>query len=118
MIKRLAILMMISLPALAGPRADTFIVSMMDRKVQVISPESVKGTFTVVVENKSLSKLVGKFSTLEGALKYISVESGASETVEITHRPGTKVFFVPMSPAFQEIELIVGKKEYEIPSQK
>lgn len=118
---RFLLLIFLLLPALswtANSRQNTFIVSMMDRRVHVISPESISATFSVIVENKSLSKLVGKFATDEGALKYISLESGATETVEIIHKSGTKVFFVPMSPAFQEVELIVGKKEYEIPSQK
>jgi hypothetical protein len=118
MIKIAVIVLLTSIISLGAGRSDTFIVSMLDRKVHVISPDKVQGTFTVIVENKSLSKLVGKFSTPEGALKYVSVESGATETVEITHKSGSKVFFVPLSPAFQEIELIVGKKEYEIPSEK
>lgn len=112
-------LVFISLSALAKTTInDGFIVEFMDRKVHVISPERVKGTFVVIVENKSLSSLVAKFSTPEGAIKYISVGSGVSETIEMTHKLGSKIFFVPLSPAFQEIELIVGKKEYEIPSQK
>ncbi len=118
MMKLIGLLLLIPIFCLAESRPDTFIVSMMDRKVQVISPEKIRDIFSVVVENKSLSKLVAKFSTEEGTIKFISIESGKTETVEIKHNNGAKVFFVPLSPAFQEIELIVGKKEYEIPSQK
>ncbi len=115
------LILVLLLPVLVfamNAKPNTFIVSMMDRRVQIISPEKISATFTVIVENKSLSKLIGKFSTPEGALKYISIESGATETIEIVHKIGTQIFFVPLSPAFQEVELIVGKKEYEIPSQK
>lgn len=118
MMKWLFLLMLLPQLGFAVTRTGIFVVSMHDRKVHVISPEKVQGTFSVIVENKSLSKLVGKFATPEGALKYVSLESGSTETVEITHKSGSKVFFVPLSPAFQEIELIVGKKEYEIPSEK
>ena len=118
MTKFFLIMALLSNLAWGQSKSDTFIVEMMDRKVKVISPEKVKSTFIVIVENRSLSNLVAKFSTEAGALKYVSIESGKAETVEIIHRSGNKIYFVPLSPAFQEIELVAGKKEYEIPSQK
>ena len=51
-------------------------------------------------------------------LKFVSIKSGLSEAVEIENKSAENVFFVPVSPAFQEVELVFGKKVYEIPSKK
>ena len=86
--------------------------------MKVLSPEKKKPFFTVLVENRSLSDQVAKFMTKGKNLKFVSVPSGKSETVEIENKTEGAVYFVPLSPAFQDVELIFGKKAYEIPSKE
>jgi hypothetical protein len=86
--------------------------------MNVLSPEKKKNMFTVIVENRSLSDQVGKFTVGNKILKFVSVDSGKSETVEIENKSNTPVVFVPVSPAFQEVPLLFGKKAYEIPSKE
>jgi hypothetical protein len=97
---------------------EAFIVQIQDRSMNVISPETKRNLFSVVVENRSLSDQVGKFIAGGKILKFVSVKSGKSETVEIENKTSTNVTFVPVSPAFQEVELLFGKKAYEIPSKE
>jgi hypothetical protein len=104
--------------AWAQVKPETFVVQINDRSLSVNAPANKKNTFSVVVENRSLSDQLGKFIVQGKLLKYISVKSGQTESVEIENKSTTNVFFVPVSPAFQEAELIFGKKAYEIPSKE
>lgn len=114
------VFLLLVLPALSvsAAKTETFIIQVMDRKISVISPENERKLFSVIVENRSLSDQVARFESKGKLLKYISIPSGRSESIEIENTAGTPVVFVPVNPAFQEVELIFGKKAYEVPSQK
>ena len=103
---------------IAQPKVETFVVQVKDRSMAVLSPKTKKTIFTVLVENRSLSDQIGKFTVEGKLLKFISVKSGETESVEIENKASANVVFVPVSPAFQEVELIFGKKAYEIPSKE
>ncbi len=115
---KIGLLFFIPLFAQAAENSLAFIVKIQDRSMSVESPEKKKNQFTVIIENQSLSTQIGKFMVKEKNLKFISVESGHSETVEIENKTADSVVFMPVSPAFQEVELLFGKKAYEIPSKE
>lgn len=116
--KLLLVLIFLSGLALAQPQTETFVIQIKDRSLSIISPDKRKPLYTVLVENRSLSDQLGKFMVQGKILKYVSVKSGMTEPVEIENKTNANVLFVPVSPAFQEIELLFGKKAYEIPSKK
>ena len=103
---------------LAQVKSDTFMVVINDRSMSILSPEKKKDFYSVIVENRSLSDQVAKFTVEKKLLKYVAVKSGKSETVEIENKSNASVFFVPVSPAFQDAELQFGKKAYEVPSKE
>ncbi len=113
-------LFLLFLPFLAFSQVKTqgFIIQVNDRSVYVLSPEKKNALFSVIVENRSLSDQVGKFIVGSKILKFVSVASGKTETVEIENKSQSPVVFVPVSPAFQEVPLLFGKKAYEIPSKE
>lgn len=115
---RIFLLLLFPLLISAQSKVETFIIQVQDRSMKVLSPKKKKSIMTVLVENRSLSDQVGKFMIEGKNLKFVSVPSGKSETVEIENKSGATVYFVPLSPAFQEVELIFGKKAYEIPSKE
>ena len=102
----------------AAPVTEAFVVQINDRSMSVLSPTKKKDFFSVIVENRSLSDQVAKFTVGKKLLKYVAVKSGKSETVEIENKSSTPVTFVPVSPAFQDVELQFGKKAYEVPSKE
>lgn len=111
-------LIMISGPLFAQVKTDTFIIQIKDRSMNILAPEKKREFYPVTVENLSLSDQLGKFTVQGRLLKYIKVKPGKSETVEIENKSAAPVVFVPVSPAFQEVELTFGKKAYEIPSKE
>ncbi len=101
-----------------GASADeAFRLELHDRKLVVRSPVKVGPQFSVIVENQSVSAVLGKFSSGEEDLRFVRVAPASSQTVEFAVKSGAKVFFRPLAPAFQEVELVAGKKTYEIPPQ-
>lgn len=99
-------------------KSEAFIIQIFDRSMKVVSPEKSRPLFSVIVENQSLSDQVGKFVVNGKILKFVSVRSGKSTTVEIENKTASPVAFVPVSPAFQDVTLLFGKKVYEIPSKE
>lgn len=112
------LLFLIPVVGFAQPKKEGFVIQINDRSMAVLSPDKSRPLFSVLLENRSLSDQVGKFTIGNKILKFVSVKSGKSEAVEIENKSSATVVFVPVSPAFQEVPLIFGKKAYEIPPKK
>lgn len=104
-----------SLNSFAQEYSDSFLITILPDKVKVISPEKKKSEVTVVIENKSLSTINAKIATISKNVKFVTIPSREKETVSIKIDQAQGLKFVPISPAFQEIELIFGRTSYEIP---
>ncbi|HXH30533.1 MAG TPA: hypothetical protein VNJ01_06955 [Bacteriovoracaceae bacterium] len=111
-------LLLLPMLAFAQVKPESFIIQISDQSMNVLSPPAHRTTFSVIVDNRALTDQVGKFTVLGKNLKFISVKTGQTETIEIENKSSDPVVFVPVSPAFQEVELLFGKKAYEIPSKK
>lgn len=105
--------------ALAIETLDGFLVSAYDDRFKVISPEKFKPTMEVVIENKTLVRLIGKLVINHSTnASFVSVEPEKFQKANVKLKKGDVLHFVPLSPAFQEVELIVGNKNYDIPPKK
>ncbi|MBC7428642.1 MAG: hypothetical protein H7336_08535 [Bacteriovorax sp.] len=112
-------LFQVSSKAFAIESLDGFLVSAYDDRFKVISPEKFKPVMEVVVENKTLVRLIGKLIVnKQASVNYISVEPEKYQKTNVKLKKGDVLHFIPLSPAFQEVELIVGNKIYEIPPRK
>jgi hypothetical protein len=113
------ILFSVSMKVHAIESLDGFLVSAYDDRFKVISPEKFKAQMEVIVENKTLVRLVGKLIINKQAnVVYISVDPEKFQKTNIKLKKGDILHFIPLSPSFQEVELIVGNKIYEIPPRK
>jgi len=101
----------------AEEHSEAFILKIKDRAIVVTSPLVSKKRFSVILENLSLTKQIGKFSLKDKNLKFVSVLPGQTETVEIENNSDEIVHFIPLSPSFQDVNLTFGKKAYEIPAK-
>ncbi len=105
--------------AFAIESLDGFLVSAYDDRFKVISPEKFKPTMEVIVENKTLVRLVGKLTINHSTnVTFLSIDSEKYQKANVKLKKGDLLHFVPLSPAFQEVELIVGNKNYDIPPKK
>ena len=95
-----------------------FILKLTDKGISVQSPDKTMKIFSVIIENHSLTDQVAKLVVGNDLVKFIRIDSGKSQTVEIDNKTAKSIFFVPVSPSFQEVELKFGKKQYEVPAQR
>ncbi len=92
---------------------------MFGEYVKVVSPQNYTDDTSVIVENKTLSRIYGKVVTHNGRLiSFFSVPETKFKTIGLKLNPGERAFVVPLSPAFQSFELKFGNLSYEIPSKK
>lgn len=112
-------LFLISFKLHAIESLDGFLVSAYDDRFRVISPEKFKPSMEVIIENKTLVRLIGKLTVNRSTnASFISVDPEKYQKAIVKLKKGDVLHFVPLSPAFQEVELIVGNKNYEIPPKK
>jgi len=114
---RFLLFVSLSLFASSVSAVEAFKIELHDRRIKVEAPSKVTGQYAVIVENLSLSDVAAKFHAAGKDLKFVNIKSGSSRTVEFKHAGKEAVFFRPLAPAFQEIELVAGKKVYEIPAK-
>lgn len=100
---------------------SSFVVTVMDYSMRVVSPDASlkkEKTLSVIIENKTISKLIGKVEQAGKAVQFISLAPNSFQSVEFANIRGEQVQFIPLAPAFQEALLEVGQKSYEIPPQR
>lgn len=113
------IIFLFSYHSVSYERSDAFIVTAYSDKIAIVAPPKFDPKLNVIVVNKTLIKLLGKIETGSGkVLAYISVPSGKSQSIEVGTKLKEQVFFIPMAPAFQRVQLNVGSKPYEIPPKE
>ncbi len=111
--------LLISTKVLAIESLDGFLVSAYDERFRVISPEKFKANMEVIIENKTLVRLIGKLVlNNKENVSFLSVDSEKYQKAVVKLKKGDILHFIPLTPAFQEVELIVGNKTYEIPPKK
>lgn len=111
----------------AQERASAFIITAHGDYYKVLGPSELVGlsnitkerTVAVIIENKTLSKLVGKIeSGKKDQVEFVTIEAGDSKSIDLMLKKDHKYYFYPLSPAFQRVELMIGKKAYEIPAKR
>jgi hypothetical protein len=105
--------------AFAIESLDGFLVTALDDRFKVVSPLKYKADMEVIVENKTLVRLIGKvIINNQKSVQYVSVDPEKYQKLIVKIKKGDILHFVPLTPAFQEVELIIGNKIYEIPPKK
>ena len=99
--------------------ADTFIIKAYDHRFKVLSPVKYKKNLSIIIYNKTLSKLTGHVkSSHSDKIQYVSIEPSKSKSLKINMDKGELFWFTPISPSFQEVVLDLGKRSYEIPEKR
>ncbi len=103
----------------SAQQLEAFKVTILDRKILVISPRKYHPHITLIIENKTLVNQLAKIITKERrVLKYLTLKSGGFLSVNIHPKKGERLFFFPISPGLQKVELKIGSAPYEIPPKR
>jgi hypothetical protein len=120
---RILVFILMLIPGLGftdtGRTSDAFLVTVFETYVSVVSPAAKKDKLSVIIENKTLTSIHGKFTDKEGkTLEHITIGPKSFEVRDLNTSQSDLTYFVPLSPPGQEVELVLGKKSYEIPQKK
>lgn len=103
----------------ARETSESFIINIYDTYVKVVSPNSASDKVAIIFKNETLSKLRGVIKKRESNYTmHITVDASKFKSVEVPYASNDSLYFQSLAPAFQEVDLIIGKKTYEIPSKK
>lgn len=104
----------------SAQRADSFIISAYSDHYKVLAPTSTAKNISIIIENKMLVNLIGRVESSKGALiENIRVPAGEYRTIDLKTSYANEVYsFIPLSPAFQSVELKIGQEAYEIPAKR
>ena len=109
----------LSLNATAVERSDAFIVKVFEKSIKVLAPKKDDRKTSVIVENKTLVNCLAKIIRSSGeVIDFVSIKPGKFKVVEVRRKKREVLYFVPISPPFQKIELVTGRRPYEIPPQR
>lgn len=112
-------LLLTSFKAASVERADAFIVKIFEKSIKVLAPKKDERKVSIIVENKTLVKALTKIERASGkVVEFVSVEPGKFKVVSIKRKKREVLYFTPISPPFQKIELVTGRRPYEIPPQR
>lgn len=103
----------------AVERSDAFIVKIYEKSIKVLAPKKDERTTTAIIENKTLVNCLAKIVRKSGkVIDFVSVKPGKFKVVKISRKKREVIYFIPISPPFQKIELVTGRRPYEIPPQR
>jgi glycerol-3-phosphate responsive antiterminator len=111
-------LLLFSITSWAYEKADAFIVTAQPDHYAVLSPVQIKSKIGLIIQNKTLSKIIGKLITEDEEILDITIKSGKTKSVEFKYSKNNKYYFLPIFPPFQKIELKRGERSYEVPAKR
>lgn len=115
----LALQTLVGSSALASKTNESFLVTVGDRKISVVSPEKPVKIVTIVVKNDTFDRIISEIKTDSKTLKRFTLEPSGKKgavyslTVDISKTSG--LHFVSIAPPFQEVPLAFSPETYEIP---
>lgn len=102
----------------ASEKVDSFILKFYPNKVVVLSPANITKYLSLIIENKTLAKVVGRIEDNYGNIRdAISVGANGTLSRPLKMQKSDNLFFIPLSPAFQAVPLKIGSRPYEIPPE-
>jgi hypothetical protein len=98
--------------------SETFKVEFLDKETKIISPKKFQKKLSVIVTNKSLSKIIFKTLKETGeSLGFYILNPKQFQSVDLNFSYKTEEFYlIPYAPPSQKIILKIGQDAYEIPS--
>lgn len=103
--------------------SESFEILAYDAVVKVSSPMKFSEKSGVVITNETNNDLYVKIENRPiipnaqeiDSSNYLTIKSHQSKGMELEFRTDRRYYIIPLSPSFQEIELVFGNKTYEIP---
>ena len=113
------LILILNTPVHSYERSDAFVVRLYDKRIRVLAPKKFDPSISVIVENKTLVKSISRIEKEGGVvIQHFSVMPGSFKAIDLKIKKGEVIYLVPLSPPFQRVELVTGRRPYEIPAKR
>jgi hypothetical protein len=110
-------LLMISYPAFSQ-FTDSFIVDVSDRRIKVTSPLKKIDIVSIIIRNRTFEKVISELRSDKKVLKRFVLKPEGKEVIQVNFSKVKALYYVPVSPPFEAVELMFKQRPYEIPPKK
>ncbi len=101
-----------------GKYTPSFIVNVGDRSISVTSPKEKVKIASVIIINDTLDKIVSELRSNDRVLKRFVLRPQGKEVFQVSFESVNKIYYVPIAPPFESVELKFSQRSYEVPEKK
>lgn len=109
---------MTSMSLYAQENSDSFLVTIDDDKIRVVSPKTKKKIVGIIVKNNTFDDIRSEIATEKKVLKRFNLKSQSSASMQVNYSKLKTLYYVSIAPPFQAVELKFSQRPYEIPEKK
>lgn len=96
----------------------SFIVEVNDRSIKVTSPLKKLDTVSIIVKNNTFDKIISELRSEKKVLKRFVLKPEGKEVIQVNYSKVKTLFYVPVAPPFEAVELKFKQRPYEVPPKK
>lgn len=100
-----------------GSYTDSFIVEVTDRKIKVTSPKKKINIVSIIIKNTTFDKIISEIRSESKVLKRFVLKPEGKEVIQVDYSKVKKLYYIPVAPPFETVELRFEQKPYEIPEK-
>lgn len=98
--------------------SNSFLVEIDERKISVTSPKNKTQIVSIVVTNKTLDSIISEIRSGDKVIKRFTLKESGKEVIQVDASRAENLTYTPIAPAFESVDLIFSKGQYEVPEKK
>jgi hypothetical protein len=110
--------LLLSLNTFAQQTSNSFLVTIEDDKIKVISPKKKMKIVSIIIKNNTFDDIRSEIATDKKTLKRFNLKAQASASIQVNYTKIKTLYYVSIAPPFQAVELKFTQRPYEIPEKK
>ena len=116
---KLSLLLCFLLPSFSfGRYTEAFIVEVHNQSIKVTSPLKKVDAVSIIIKNNTFDKIVSELRSETKVLKRFVLKEQGKEVLQVDYSKTKALFYVPVAPAFEAVELKFEQGPYEVPAKK
>jgi hypothetical protein len=110
--------LLFSLNLYAQQTSDSFLVTIDDDKIRVVSPKTKMKVVGIIIKNNTFDDIRSEIATDQKTLKRFNLKAQGSASLQVNYSKLKTLYYVSIAPPFQAVELKFTQRPYEIPEKK
>ncbi len=96
---------------------DSFVVEVNDRTIKVTSPLKKVDAVSIIIKNNTFDKIVSELRSESKVLKRFVLKAQGKEVLQVDYSKVKTLYYVPVAPPFEAVELRFEQRPYEVPEK-